>query len=76
MGAASHAAYLARGDLVHPKLKGFGGRQVALDLLEAHINGDHEKVGVLPDLVLEQLMKVFLPPKPGKHVDEHQRLDM
>ena len=62
-GAASHAAYLARGDLVHPKLKGFGRGKVAFDLLHAHVDGDHEKMNCTPDLMLQQLVQVVFSPE-------------
>jgi hypothetical protein len=47
---------LAGLNLTHPKLEGFRGGEVTLNLLEAHINRDNKEVRLIPHLVLQKLV--------------------
>jgi hypothetical protein len=55
---AAHHPYrkLGQSNLTHPKLEGFRGGEVTLNLLEAHINRDNKEVRLIPHLVLQKLV--------------------
>jgi hypothetical protein len=61
---------------MHPESEGLRRGQISFDLLHAHVDGDHKKVKVFPNLMFKQLMQIVVSAEPREHMYKDKGLDV